>query len=117
MNSVESLKIEHLNEWVSLGINTIEAFLVDWQVIFTHCDPSMLFALKSVKREFRKLPGYEGTWKKCRLNNYGEDIPPPPAGLKEYQYLDPLDGQKDCMSWGHKGLRIGMLIARPTNGH
>lgn len=76
-----------------------------WHVIFTHCDPSMLFALKSVNREFRKLLEYEGTWKKCRVNNYGEDVPPPPAGLKEYQYLDLLDGQKDCMSCGQKGIR------------
>lgn len=75
-----------------------------WAVIFEYSEPKVLFQMRRVSRAFADLLSYESVWKKCRIHHYGSRLPPPPAGLKEHQYLDLLEGQ-GCMACDNKATR------------
>jgi len=75
-----------------------------WNIIFQYSEPKVLFQMRKVSRGFAKLLAYEGVWKECRVHYYGPGLPPPPAGLKEAQYLNLLEGQ-GCMACENKATR------------
>ncbi|KAK5147311.1 hypothetical protein LTR04_000863 [Oleoguttula sp. CCFEE 6159] len=70
-----------------------------WREVFAVSHPKELFQARMLNRKFHEEFSYSNTWKRSRLNFYGTEMPPPPEGLKEWQYLDLVTG-RGCMSAG-----------------
>lgn len=99
-NDNKRKKREHNDKPTRLRVNKqVKTWIPSdiWRQILIHANPLTLFSAQCVNKELRALLQYEGTWRQCRKNYYDEDIPDPPAGLKELQYVDLLEG-KGCMS-------------------
>ncbi|KAF2840845.1 hypothetical protein M501DRAFT_920333, partial [Patellaria atrata CBS 101060] len=76
-----------------------------WIVIFSFCEPKLLPQMRLVSKSFcSMLDTYSKTWEHCRNHKFGEGIPPPPTGMKEFQYLDLLSGQ-GCHSCKNQTIR------------
>ncbi len=87
------------------GHNGIVPFPMDiWAIILRFTDPKTMLQARLICRDVRELLQYESVWADFRLNYFGNDTPPPPDGLNEFQYIDLL-ASYGCMCCGKKNVR------------
>lgn len=75
-----------------------------WEMIMPYCPLRFLFTARNINTDFRERLKYESIWRKCRIWNYGPDMPDPLPGMKEWDYADLLEGL-GCMGCGNKRTR------------
>ena len=75
-----------------------------WELILPYCPLRFLFTARKVNTQFRERLAYGSLWKKCRIQNYGTDLPDPPKGMKEWDYANLLEGI-GCMGCPNKRTR------------
>ncbi|KAI1613683.1 hypothetical protein EDD36DRAFT_434291 [Exophiala viscosa] len=69
-----------------------------WQTILGYCEPQLLLEAKTINSGFyRLLSDRSGIWRQSRQIHLGSDMPDPPRGLTEQQYVDLLVG-RGCQS-------------------
>lgn len=75
-----------------------------WELILPYCPLRFLFTARNINKIFRERLGYASLWKKCRIQNYGTDMPEPLMGMKEWDYADLVEGL-GCMGCQNKRTR------------
>lgn len=75
-----------------------------WELILPYCPLGFLFTANNIDKRFRKRLTYESLWKKCRVQNYGADMPDPLPGMKEWDYAKLIEGL-GCMGCTNKKTR------------
>ena len=71
-----------------------------WENILLFCPPDFLLKARAISTTFRSVLKDDSLlWKRARINHFGSDMPDPPAGLSEPQYLDLLTGS-GCQTRG-----------------
>lgn len=69
-----------------------------WQTILGYCEPQLLLEARTINSEFYGLLNdRSGIWRQSRQIHFGSDMPDPPHGLTEQQYVDLLVG-RGCQS-------------------
>ena len=64
-----------------------------WENILVFCPPEFLLKARNISRTFRSILNDDSLiWKRARVKYYGPDLPEPPLGLSEPQYMDLLTG-------------------------
>ena len=64
-----------------------------WENILIFCPPDFLLKARTISTTFRSVLREDSPiWTIARLNHFGPDIPDPPLGLSEPQYVDLLTG-------------------------
>lgn len=71
-----------------------------WMRILEFTPPSFLGKARLISKDFKGfVDQFTSIYVNCRKENFGYDMPPPPAGLTERQYSNLL-GSKGCLSPG-----------------
>ncbi len=83
---------------------TAEVHMDIWELILPYCPLRFLFTARNISKQFRERLRYESLWKKCRIQNHGEDMPEPLPGMKEWDYANLMEGL-GCMGCGNKRTR------------
>ncbi|KAI9818117.1 MAG: hypothetical protein M1827_000742 [Pycnora praestabilis] len=63
-----------------------------WELILSFCPSTFLFRARQINKSFHRALIYESAWKKNRIQNNGEDMPNPLPGMKEWDYVNLLEG-------------------------
>lgn len=64
-----------------------------WENILSFCPPDFLLQAREISSTFRSvLKADSHIWKTSRVSHFGHDMPDPPSGLSEPQYIDLLTG-------------------------
>ena len=75
-----------------------------WELILPYCPLRFLFTARNVSKLFRERLAYSSLWKKCRIRNYGTEMPDALSGMKEWDYANLLEGL-GCMGCTNKKTR------------
>lgn len=75
-----------------------------WELILPYCPLRFLFTARNVNKHFQERLAYSSLWKKCRIQNYGTDMPDPLPGMMEWDYANLVEGL-GCMSCQNKRTR------------
>ncbi|KAI9834853.1 MAG: hypothetical protein M1819_002761 [Sarea resinae] len=87
------------------GREVVAAVPMDvWQLVLSYCPPTFLGRAQRINRSFQDALSYESAWTMNRIQNYGEDMPGPLPGLKEWEYVNLIEGM-GCMGCGNKKTR------------
>ena len=71
-----------------------------WENILVFCPPEFLLKARNISRTFRSILKDDSLiWKRARVKYFGPDLPEPPLGLTEPQYVDLLTGS-GCQTRG-----------------
>lgn len=77
-----------------------------WENILSFCAPDFLLKARKVSSTFRSmLKADSPIWKVSRVRHFGHDMPDPPSGLSEPQYIDLLTST-GCQARGCKSNRV-----------
>ena len=64
-----------------------------WENILVFCPPEFLLKARNISRTFGSILKDDSLiWKRARIKYFGPDLPEPPLGLSEPQYMDLLTG-------------------------